>query len=72
MGDFFNWLFVVRDPFYLLPKDIAPFVMPPVVVILFTLADLGVYSVYFGIKSLGKERIRCQEKDSGPTLSDRQ
>ena len=25
---FFNWFFVVRDPFYLLPETIAPFVMP--------------------------------------------
>lgn len=25
---FFNWFFVVRDPFYLLPETIAPYVMP--------------------------------------------
>ncbi len=25
---FFNWFFVVRDPFYLIPKEIAPFIMP--------------------------------------------
>ena len=25
---FFNWFFVVRDPFYILPEHIAPFVMP--------------------------------------------
>jgi uncharacterized membrane protein len=25
---FFNWFFVVRDPFWLLPEGIAPFIMP--------------------------------------------
>lgn len=25
---FYNWFFVVRDPFYILPEAVAPFVMP--------------------------------------------
>lgn len=25
---FFNWFFVIRDPFYLIPGEIAPFIMP--------------------------------------------
>ena len=25
---FFNWFFVVRDPFYLIPEDVAPLIMP--------------------------------------------
>ena len=31
LGDyshFFNWFFVVRDPFYVLPANIAPYIMP--------------------------------------------
>lgn len=32
---FFNWFFVVRDPFYILPENIAPFVMPVLVTALF-------------------------------------
>lgn len=32
---FFNWFFVVRDPFYRLPEDIAPFVMPFINIALF-------------------------------------
>jgi hypothetical protein len=27
-GDIFNWFFVIRDPFYLLPEKIAPWIMP--------------------------------------------
>jgi hypothetical protein len=38
---FFNWFFVVRDPFYLMPKDIAPFVMP--------LLNMG---LFFGVNML--------------------
>lgn len=32
---FYNWFFVVRDPFYVIPESISPFVMPPLVVALF-------------------------------------
>lgn len=32
---FFNWFFVVRDPFYAIPKAIAPFVMPILNIALF-------------------------------------
>ena len=49
-GRFFNRFFVVRDPFYILPETVAPFVMPFVMVaVMFfgeALIDLG----YFGCK----------------------
>lgn len=32
---FFNWFFVIRDPFYLLPESIAPFIMPILNIALF-------------------------------------
>ena len=49
---FFNWFFVVRDPFYLLPEGIAPCIMPFVIILVFFAADMLVYSVYFGIKKM--------------------
>lgn len=42
---FFNWFFVVRDPFYLLPERIAPYVMPPLNAALFFGAERLVYLV---------------------------
>lgn len=47
---FFNWSFVVRDPFYLLPETAAPYVMPFVIVSVYFIADVLVYSVYFSVK----------------------
>ncbi len=52
---FFNWSFVVRDPFYLLPEKIAPYIMPFVIVIILFVAVLLVYWVYFGIKKTVKK-----------------
>lgn len=47
---FFNWFFVVRDPFYLLPEEISPYIMPFVMIAVFFLADLLVYCVYNGVR----------------------
>ena len=47
---FFNWFFVVRDPFYLLPEETARYVMPFVVVIIFFAAELMVYALYNGVR----------------------
>lgn len=49
---FFNWFFVVRDPFYLLPAQIAPYVMPFVVVIVFFAAEMIVCGIYHLVKKL--------------------
>lgn len=43
---FFNWFFVVRDPFYLLPEEIAPIVMPVLNMLLFFGAAVGVRLVF--------------------------
>ncbi len=37
---FFNWFFVVRDPFYLLPAHIAPYWMPFINIAVFFAAEL--------------------------------
>ena len=47
---FFNWFFVVRDPFYLLPAEISPYIMPFVMIVVIFAADLMVYGAYFAIK----------------------
>lgn len=45
---FFNWFFVVRDPFYLIPQEIAPFVMPFLTPIAFFAVEMGVYAICIG------------------------
>ena len=48
---FFNWFFVVRDPFYILPEDIAPYIMPFIMILVIYAADLLIYGAYFAIKN---------------------
>lgn len=48
---FFNWFFVVRDPFYILPEDIAPYIMPFIMILVIYVADLLIYGAYFAIKN---------------------
>ena len=51
-GRFFNWFFVVRDPFYILPEGISPFVMPVVMVAVMFSGETLIYLGYFGCKGL--------------------
>ena len=44
----YNWFFVVRDPFGLLPAEIAPFVMPVANILLFFALELGVCALIRG------------------------
>lgn len=53
---FFNWFFVVRDPFYLLPAKIAPYIMPVVIILVMFTAVLLVYLIYFAVR----KRARCR------------
>lgn len=48
----FNWFFVLQDPFYLLPKEIAPYLMPFVTPLAFFIVTLLVYIVYFGTRRI--------------------
>jgi len=41
----FNWFFVIKDTFGMLPENVAPFVMPFVVVAVFYMATLLLYAV---------------------------
>ena len=42
---FFNWFFVVRDPFYLFPEAISPYIMPFVNIALFFGVEMLVYLI---------------------------
>ncbi len=59
VGDYshvFNWFFVIRDPFYMLPEEIAPFIMPFVMIAIMFVAVLLTYSIYFIMKRLTKSK----------------
>ena len=47
---FFNWFFVVRDPFYIIPKSIAPFIMPLLNVAIFFAVEIAVHLVLWVAK----------------------
>lgn len=51
-GRFFNWFFVVRDPFHFLPAEIAPFIMPFLMVTVMFGGEMLVYAVCFIIGRL--------------------
>lgn len=53
---FFNWFFVVRDPFYIIPKSISPYIMPFLVAIAFFGVEMLVYCIYFGVKKLLRKK----------------
>lgn len=52
---FFNWFFVVRDPFYILPENIAPFIMPFFNVALFFGVEMVVYLI---CKALNRDFVK--------------
>ena len=41
----YNWSFVVRDPFYLLPGELARFVMPVVMLLILLGLDMLLYAI---------------------------
>lgn len=51
---FFNWFFVIRDPFYILPESISPFVMPFVNIAVFFAVEMLVYLV---CNTLNRRRV---------------
>jgi len=52
---FFNWFFVIRDPFYLLPESVAPHIMPFVMVAVMFAAVMLVYAADSAIRKLIKK-----------------
>ena len=47
---FFNWFFVVRDPFYAIPESIAPLIMPFLNIAIFFVAEIMVYLILLAVK----------------------
>ena len=52
---FYNWFFVVRDPFYAIPENIASFIMPLLNIALFFAVEIIIHLI---IASLKKETKR--------------
>lgn len=42
----YNWFFTLQDPFYILPSNIALFIMPIVMIVVIYIVDLLVYLTY--------------------------
>ncbi len=47
---FYNWSFVVRDPFWILPENIAPFVMPFIIIAIMLAAEMIIYKITDKVK----------------------
>ena len=54
---FFNWFFVVQDPFYAIPESIAQFVMPFLNIIIFFAVEIIVHIVIINIRNRNKKRL---------------
>ena len=46
-GAFYNWFFVVRDPFFVIPENISRWIMPFLNIAFFMTADLILYSLFW-------------------------
>ena len=49
---FFNWFFVLQDPFYLLPASAAPYIMPFVMIVVMFTAAVLVYAGWFAAQKI--------------------
>ena len=47
---FFNWFFVVRDPFYAIPESISPFIMPFLTASVFFAAEMVIQTVILTVQ----------------------
>ena len=54
---FFNWFFVVRDPFYTIDKAIAPFIMPFLNIAIFFAVELVIHIIFKMIKRIENKRL---------------
>ena len=57
---FFNWFFVVRDPFYIFDKNIAQFIMPFLVIALFFVVELVIHLILWCVGQAKKLRQKNQ------------
>ncbi len=62
---FFNWFFVVRDPFNIFPEDIAKFIMPFLNVFMFFAVEL---LIHFVIRAKNTRSQKLFEQTKQPSL----
>lgn len=56
---FFNWFFVVRDPFYAIPESISPFIMPILNIVLFFAVEMLFHLAILLVKRIKKQFTEC-------------
>ena len=49
---FFNWFFVVRDPFYVIPEAVSQFIMPFLIIAIFFAVEIVVHIILWGIQRI--------------------
>lgn len=57
---FFNWFFVVRDPFYAISETVAPFVMPLLNIVLFFSAEMCIHLIPLLITLRNRGKINTE------------
>ena len=60
---FFNWFFVVQDPFNMFPAQIAPFLMPVLNIALFFGVEMLIHIVLLVVKRVAKRRGLCYSQN---------
>ena len=60
---FFNWFFVVQDPFNMFPEQIAPFLMPVLNIALFFGVEMLIHIVLLVVKRVAKRRGLCYSQN---------
>lgn len=56
----YNWFFVLQDPFYIIPEDIAKFVMPFIVILSFSIVVIIFYLIYILISKIIDKKLHCK------------
>jgi hypothetical protein len=46
----YNWFFVVRDPFYIIPESISRFLMPLINLLAFAVMEFLIHFVIYGVQ----------------------
>lgn len=54
---FFNWFFVVRDPFYAIPESISPFIMPFLNAAVFFAVEIIVHLILWAVRRKNNQGI---------------
>ena len=60
---FFNWYFVMQDPFNMFPAQIAPFLMPVLNIALFFGVEMLIHIVLLVVKRVAKRRGVCYSQN---------